>query len=308
MLIAASVLAIPTTWLMGRVTSTWYLAGLTATVWFLAGIVITLLSTLTGLFAEEAKRGKVFGILGLTAALGSLIGGSSTGPIADRWGYQTMFVVLAAVWTISALTGLLLQDRIATRDRGGQASTAKQKRELGRVFFLLLLAALLAGIAGDVNYMGRSVAMTELGFAAAAISTTAAIVQAVSLPLKPLAGWLSDRVGRKRLLALAYVAGTVSLLVLAASKSLWHFWVAASLVGVAAGAGSVGFALVADLLPPESLGVGMSLYRTTLFGTGIIGFAGTGHAIQNLGTTSTFIMAAFLRGAASAASSQSATA
>ena len=39
----------------------------------------------------------------------------------------------------------------------------------------------------------------------------------------------------------------------------------------------------------------MSLYSATGFATGIIGFAGAGHAIQNLGMNFTFIVAAFFQ-------------
>jgi MFS family permease len=67
---------------------------------------------------------------------------------------------------------------------------------------------------------------------AAAISSIGAIGGAFALPLPSLIGWLSDRVERKRLLALSHLIGTVDLLILAASASLWRFWVVASLMAV----------------------------------------------------------------------------
>ena len=57
-----------------------------------------------------------------------------------------------------------------------------------------------------VRMMGTSLAMSELGFEAAAISSTVAVTGAVVLPLPPPLGWLSDRLGRKRFLALSPVA------------------------------------------------------------------------------------------------------
>ena len=65
--------------------SIWQLAVLTATVWFHSGIGHTLISILTGLFAEEAERGKVFGTFELTTGLGSVLGGLTFGLIADTW-------------------------------------------------------------------------------------------------------------------------------------------------------------------------------------------------------------------------------
>ena len=295
LLIVAGVVATPAIWLMGRATNIWQLAALGATTFFLLGVGITLTSILAGLFAEETERGKVFGILALTSPLGALIGGATTGPMADRWGYPTMFAALSIYMILWPLAGLLVEDKVMARVRRREASTAGGRPGLGGGFVLLFLASLAATVANFVNMMGRSLAMKELGFAAAAISSTQAISGAVALPLPPLMGWLSDRVGRKRSLALCYLAGTAGLLVLAASASLWHFWVAASLLRVLVSVNSaVGSALVTDLVPRESLGRGISLFSATLWIGGIIGYASTGQAIQNLGMASTFIVAAFL--------------
>ena len=179
--------------------------------------------------------------------------------------------------------------------QNGRTTNIREKYGLGTAFFLLLLVVFIGGMAGYVGLMGRSLAMTELGFAAAAISIAFAITYAVSLPLRPLIGWLSDQVGRKLLMAVSYAAGAVGLLGLAVSESLWHFWVSAAVIGISLSAETVGTALTTDLLPKQSLGVGMSLYSAVGFAAGIIGFAGTGHAIQNLGMISTFIIAAFFQ-------------
>jgi len=99
---------------------------------------------------------------------------------------------------------------------------------LGGRFTLLLLASIVASTAVFVGRLGTSLAMNELGFVAAAISSTGAMSGAITLPLPPLLGWLSDRVDRKRLMALCYLTGTVGLLALTVSGSLWHFWAAAA--------------------------------------------------------------------------------
>jgi MFS family permease len=291
LLIAAGIASIPVMWLMSRATDVWYLAVPTAMVWFCGGMGLSLVSILTGLFAREAERGKIFGVLSLTSALGMLIGGLTMGPIADRWGYPTLFVVVAFFFVLWPLTGSFLEDKVVNRIPRDEESTLGVTPKLGGGFFLLLLASIAAGIAGFMGILGISLTMNQLGFVSAAISGTAAVGGAVTLPFLPLMGWLSDRLGRKRLMVFCYLAGTVGLLVLSVSVSLWHFWTAAALLYMFTFASrGVGSALVTDLVSQESLGVGISLFEATRWVGGIIGFTTTGYTVQNLGPAFTFIL------------------
>jgi predicted MFS family arabinose efflux permease len=153
---------------------------------------------------------------------------------------------------------------------------------------------LAIGLAFYLGMLSRSLVMDDLGFSAAAISETAAVGGAATLPLQPLLGWLSERTSRKRLLTPCHLAGTVGLLALASAASLWHLWVASSLLNVLLYVSSVGSAMVTDLVPQGSLGRGMSLFTATNRVGGIIGFAGAGYAVQRLGMTPTVVMGAFL--------------
>lgn len=293
LLIMSGVVNIPAIWLIGRATTIFPMAAITAIVWFLGGMGPTLLRIIAGLFAKKTERGKVFGIFSLAGASGSLIGGLTLGPIADRWGFPTMFTALALFSILLPLAALFLEDKVVGRDQGEE--TSGKIPGLGGSFFFLFLASIIAGIVSVAGGMGTSLAMNNFGFAAAAISSTGAIAGAVTLPLPLLVGWLSDRFGRKRVLACCYLVGAVSMLILVKSIALWHFWVAAALRRFAVSVGRViGSALTADLVSQESLGKGISLFSATTWIGGIIGFAGTGYTIQHLGLISTFILGAFL--------------
>jgi MFS family permease len=293
LLIPAAVLAIPAIWLIGRVTDMWHLAMLTATLWFLLGIGVALVNILTGLAAGEKERGKIFGILAMTIGLGSLIGGLTIGPIADKWGYTSMFEMIALFLVFWPLIGLFLEDRVVTREQHG-LNRKGSLRSVSGILFLLLLANLVAMTASFLGNLGRSLAMNEMGFSSAAISSTAAASGAAALPFPPLIGWLSDRLGRKRFMAVCYLAGATGLAILSVSVSLWHFWAAFSLLAVLVVSYSVGSALTMDLVTKDSIGMGLSLLSATSFIGGIIGFASTGYAVQHLGITPTFVIGAFL--------------
>jgi MFS family permease len=293
-IVACGVASLPAVWLMGQVTDVWCLAALSAIFYFSAGVAVALLNILCSLLAAEAERGKVFGFLGSSVALGSLISGATAGLIADRWGYPAMYAALALFGLLWPLAGVFLADRAVTPvgDRG--AATVGQRPGLGRNYRLLFVASLIAAVAGLVFFVARSLAMHGLGFAATAISSTGGIGGLVGLPMPLAAGWLSDRIGRKRFLAISYCGCTLSLLALAGSASLWHFWVASFLYALSTTNGTVGSAFVADLVPERSLGKGLSLFNATTYIAGVIGAAGTGWAMQNLGCAFVFLGGAVL--------------
>jgi MFS family permease len=218
-----------------------------------------------------------------------------TGPIADRWGYPILFSFISVFMILFPLIALLLEDKIVLSARSQLEKNFGEKTQLGSGFIFLFIASIIIYTIPFLGQLGRSLSMNKLGFVAAAISRTAAIGGAVALPIPPLIGWLSDHIERKRCLALCYLAGTVSLLILSASASLWHFCLSISLLAVLMETSrAVGSALVSDLVPPASLGRGISLFTATSWIGGIIGFGATGFAIQNLGMFFTLIIGACL--------------
>jgi MFS family permease len=293
LLILEGAVMAPAVLLMGQARTIWQLATLTAIVWFCGGMGLLALDALTGLSAQEAERGKVFGIMAMTSGMGSLIGGATTGPLVDRWGYSTMFSALAVYAVLAPVLGLLARETpAASATRGEDRETGRSRQWLGRDYLLLLLATSTRSIVGSVGGLGQSLHMSDLGFAAAAITSTGAVSGVVSLPLQPAVGWLSDRVGRKRLLILGFLAQLAYLLTLAFSGSLWHFWLAMSVWSVTSASAAIGSALVTDFVPPDSLGRAMSVYSSSLFAGGIIGYAVGGYAIEALGVTNAFLVGA----------------
>jgi len=276
-------------WLIGRLPTFTHLAVVMALDWFLGGIALTMLSILAGLFAEPSERGRVFGILSLTGSLGALLS-MGAGVIVDWQGYRAMFTVAALVSICNPLVGLLLKDKAVARSERKKASPTGRWAGLSGSFFLLLAGRLVVTAAQFVGVLSRTLVMDEMGFTATGIMSAAAVGGAVALGLSLLAGWLSDRVGRKWLLAVCYFGGAAGLIVLVAATSLVHFWAVAILLSlVGSVAGGIGSALVTDLVPQESLGRGLSLFSAMGWIGGIVGYASTGYAIENVGLVPTMV-------------------
>jgi MFS family permease len=281
------------TWLMGQVPELWQLILLNAAVWFVAGITLALVAIIAGQNAGQHERGRIFGLLAFSSALGGVLGGPS-GLVVDQWGYRMLFTLSATIWLMQIAAAFFLQN--------GQQVTAPPKMETARTrpaqlaspFLLLLAAALLFSTGGFIGTMGRSLALDAQGFPAATITLIAAIGSGLSLILNPLTGRLSDRVNRRLLLCLIYATGGLSLVLLAYSTTLAAFLIVALLTAASGAERAVSSALVSDLLPSHGLSQGLSLFDGVKWIGGVVGFAGTGYAIQLLGLPLTLLAGAAL--------------
>ncbi len=200
LIIIAGTIGIPTVFFMGKATNVLFLSLLNGISWFLYGIVIGANNIIVGLFAGEDERGKIFGIIGVTVALGGIIGGLSVGPMIDHWGYMKMFTSLSIFSAILPISGLFLEDKVKKPFQSKDISSQINKPKFGKFFFFLFFAQTITIICIGVFNIGKSLAMDNLKFTSSAITSTAVVGSIIMLPFPLLIGWLSDRIGRKLLM------------------------------------------------------------------------------------------------------------
>ena len=290
LLIIASVAVIPSIFLMGRASTIWQLAGATILVWFSCGMVLSLTATLAGLFAAKDERGRVLGIIAMTNGLGSIIGGLSIGPIVDRWGYPTALTALSLYSIILLISAVFVKDKKIEAVWSNTESKITKKNGFGKAYFILLAAFVITTLTTSVVLMGRSLSMKSLDFTATAITITNVVSGLVSLPFPLILGWLSDRFGRKRLLVLCYLSISLAMIILALSRSLWHFWVFMIICRIGQGNGNVAAAFVTDLVEPKALGRGVSLLQSMGQVGMTIGYLIVGNLFQAFGISTTVII------------------
>ncbi len=307
--IVSSVLFAGTWWLMTRATTWQHLTLINLAGGFTFCIALNMIVILTGLLAGKMERGRSFGVLTLTVGAAQLLGGLVCGPIADRYGFNTLFMVNTLLCLGCVLPGLLFVEPRGERETRQQgdpeagffdfAQDAGQKLggraglgRLNRSFYLVVAASLLIGMAGFGGGLGRSIVMDQLGFSATAISLAAAIGAAINLPFPLIMGWLSDRIGRKWLLVGCLAAGLVSLVALALAGSAWSFWGASILLALMTGASPLLQALATDLLPAGSVGSGLSLLSSASSAGLFVSSLGMGIVIEGWGGRPAFLIIA----------------
>lgn len=255
------------------------------------GAAYGLVSIMGGLLAGRAERGRVFGILTLAMNASLLVGGVGSGPIADRWGFPVLFLVCAVICGICLVSALFLRDIRVPKAAHAPTAAGTRRALFSGSFIILLAATLFSSLGWLVGRLGLFMAMSQLDFPATAISLSSAVGGIISLPAPLVLGWLSDRIGRRRLMLACYLAGLAGLAVLAWASGLAGFWCASALNSVLYVSTALASALVTDIAPRESLDLGLSwLWGVTNLGT-VIGSPATGLGLQFLGQRNAFLLA-----------------
>lgn len=294
LLIIAGMLNVFVLFFLGYFLKIKYLIIFTSVVWFLGGISIASLLTITGMYADKNERGKIFGLLALTTAIGSIIGGLTFGKFADLYGFQTLFKLLSVLAAICPIITCLIDDKKVKSVLWNESSLINESSKFSKCFLLLIIVGFLGGSVFLLGRLGISLAMNIKGFKLAEISLTTAVGGLVSLPFIYMIGWLSDKFGKIKLLSVCFIFGTVSMVLLLNASAFYHFIIASAILILLSISQNIGAAFVTDLVPKQKLGKSISIYTASNWLGGIIGFALGGIIIHNFGLTYAFIMCAII--------------
>jgi MFS family permease len=234
-------------------------------------------------------------------AISAHIAGGNVGTVviavAGAWlianvGWQWS-VVLFGVPAIVIALAILLFVRETGEDRAAAVAHGSVRQAFGTILRdpdhrWIYLASILGGGGrglGVVNlftllYLTRVIGMDE---GTAGLMYGALIVFSVPAPL--VAGWLSDRVGRKPLIVGVYIGGAIGFAVfMFAGSSIAGLWAGIVVMGVFSFAESPQLqALLADIAPPTIRDASFALYFTLAFGVGSLWTAVYGRVVEVAG-------------------------
>lgn len=281
------------TWgLMSRATTWQQLTALNLLAGFSFGMCTNMIVIMTGLLSDASSRGRSFGVLTFVSSTSLLVTGLSWGRIADRWGFPTLLVFDAIICAACVILGMFFTEpplaRVVTV--GTAVRRSGQGDSLGMSYYYLLAATLFATVTSYGAGFGRSVAMSQMGFSATAVGLATAIGGGISLPAPLMLGWLSDRIGRKRLLILCYAAGLAALPAIGFAVTDWGFWGASVLLGIMSTCQPLQQALATDMLPRDLVGRGLAMLGSAQALSILSGSLVVGAAFQGLGMRTTFLL------------------
>lgn len=294
-------LGVPSLFLMGAASTLIEVIVYTGLLWYFGGVLLALSTVFTSGNTNETSRGKAFSLLSVAAPVGALVGGIVIGQLISWQGYPSMFYALGVLWIVVPFIG-----QVFLKDPSGFAPTTLSKQRARTSsekanwkpdlnFTILLAVSLLASMAINISRLGTSISMQSLNFTAEQVSSTSVIAGLVSIPITLVIGVLSDRLGRKHLLAAGFLFSLSGSLVLLTAHELWQFWTAAMLHMMALSVNAaMGLAVANDVLPDKAVGVGLPMINMINSAANIICFAVSGLMIDRLGMNTVYLTAALL--------------
>jgi MFS family permease len=202
-------------------------------------------------------------------------------------------VVLFGIPAVVIAGAILLFVRESGEDRAAAVAHGSVREAFGTILRdpdhrWIYLASVLGGGGrglGVVNLFVLLYLTSVIGLDEATTGLLYGALIVFSVPAPLVAGWLSDRYGRKPLIIGVYLGGAVAFIVfLLAGSSLAGLWAAIVLLGLFTFAESPQLqALLADIAPPTVRDASFALYFTLAFGVGSLWVAAYGVTIDALG-------------------------
>jgi len=216
-----------------------------------------------------SNRGRVFGFHRLAdtsgAALGALLAVAALGLIGER--YRTIFLISAIPGAAGVISLFFIREHV--HSHGHRKAPRLSLSHFDRRFKLFLLASSVFAI-GNSSDTFLILRAKDLGLSAFSAVLAYVLFNIVYGALSMPAGSLSDRIGRRRIIAAGFIVFSLVYFGFAVAGSTAAVWPLFAVYGLyMAMTEGVGKAFAADMAPADMRGTGLGAYSTV---TGLLTF------------------------------------
>ena len=223
-------------------------------------------------------RGRYLGLFQAVELTGSFLGQTASGFLASGYGFRPIFLLCSVVGFSTLGVVLLIKGRAVVAGQLNLRSVIPSRSVFSALINRTLVACCLINFVcmmmnnGIMGTLMPLYATEQLFFSLAGYGLLVSLSTAGNISGNLFGGTLSDRLGRKKVLAGGFVIGALSLVGLSLTQSFnWmlpmmfmngFFW------GIVYG---VTPAFIADSVPAESRGMAIGTYRTFFDFGGVVG-------------------------------------
>jgi MFS family permease len=264
----------------------------------------------------DGKRGRASGAMGIAQIFGNVAGLGGATYFIDQGQPSLAVMVICIIFSLTLIPTLFLVREeplhvVSTESRwrilvGLFAELRHYPDFIRFIISRLFVLTALATISVFAFYFLQDVVHQKEGTLSQSYTVLGVVVVICSLLSILPAVWLSERIGRKRLVIISCSIGAVGMLLLSTSTTMTEVVIYSTLVGVATGSfNSIDWALATDLIPSEAAGrfmgisnlagAGSQALAALLGGSIRDGFNALGETffqVKNLGYNALFIVGA----------------
>ncbi len=261
----------------------------------------------------DGKRGRASGAMGIAQIIGNVAGLAVATYFLDQQQPVMAIMVICIIFVATLIPTLFLVEEEPLREAPTHTpyqtllhlfGELRQYPDFVRfIISRLFVLTALATITVFALYFLQDVVHTGGGTLTESYTLLGGVVVFFSLLSIFPAVWLSERIGRKKLVIISCVIGAIGMFLLATATNMTQVVIYASLLGIATGSfNSIDWALATDLIPRESAGRFMGISNlagagsqalAALFGGSIRdGFNALGETffqVKNLGYNALFM-------------------
>jgi MFS family permease len=240
----------------------------------------------------ESRRGFAISAHISGGNVGTVVVAAVGAPLIAGLGWRETVVLFGIPAVVIAL-GILLFVRESGEDRAAAVAHGSVREAFGTILRdpdhrWIYLTSILGGGGrglGVVNLFALLYLTRVLGLPSATTDWMYGALIVFSVPMPLIAGWLSDRIGRKPVIIGVYVGGAIGFaMFLLAGSSIAGLWAGIVVMGLFSFAESPQLqALLADIAPATIRDASFALYFTLAFGVGSLWVALYGLIIKAAG-------------------------
>ncbi len=241
----------------------------------------TAAASLAAELAPSARRGEGLGYFGMATSSAQMITPALGVAIAALWGYDAVFIV-AAFTSLATLLVVQPIDEPASEAQAGDGSALIARRAIFPMLIFLSVTFSIVAASAFLPLHGSDRGLGNVGL-------FFLVSGAGAMLIRPLAGRMSDRLGRVPVTVPALLLACIGMWIVAIAQSPPMLWFAAALVGLGLGASHTGLlSLAVDRVPVSEKGRAAAVLQLAWDVGGLTGAVVLGVVATLLGVSAVF--------------------